>query len=107
VNWGLREDRRTPEGRARTRSYAKLSISAAVVLLVFGVVLVFVLPRATAGLICVVFSGIALLVWAFLLPYYGETGSSDVAVLRRQLVDSRSRCICTHSPDPAAALTAA
>jgi len=70
VDRGLRPDRRTPEGRARTRGYAKLSISAAVVLLVFGLVLVFALPRPTAGLICVVFSVLALLVWAFLWPYY-------------------------------------
>lgn len=68
------ESRLTPEGIARQRQMAAISIKGAVALVVFGVVLLFAIPKAGAGLLCVIFGGCALLLWAFLLPSYRRRG---------------------------------
>jgi hypothetical protein len=68
------ERRLTPEGVARQRQMAAMSISAAVLLVLLGIVLGLTLTKAAPGLVAIVLGGCGVLLWAFLLPRYWRRG---------------------------------
>ncbi len=56
------------------RRMGLMSIRASALMVVFGVALLFVVPRPAAGLLCMAFGAAGLLVWAVLWPYYKRNG---------------------------------
>ena len=51
-----------------------MSIIAAVAMVALGLVIVFALHKTGAGVICLAFGAVALLLWADLLPSYRRRG---------------------------------
>jgi hypothetical protein len=68
------ENRRTAEAKVRQRHLAVMSLSAAVVLIFWGVALLFIVTRPAAGVFCIAFGVCGLLLWTFLLPRYRREG---------------------------------
>jgi hypothetical protein len=67
------DSRRTPEARFRQRQLALLSISAACLLVALGIG-ISVLQNLTAGLFCIGFGVLGLLLWSYLWPSYTRRG---------------------------------